>query len=413
MPKVKTSKKKKTAPAKSAPSAKAKPKKKAAAKAKTLKAVKSQDRPTKTKKKPVEPEEKPLTPLEKIAQIDHELVKLIQDRGRVVKQLAKRGDAAVGEVCARGAASDQLTDDAVGRCRGPLSQRSLRAVFRELHSGCRSLIRKTRVAFLGPTYSYSHLAAIHGFGQSVEFTPVGSIPAVFEEVNRGHSDFGLVPIENSTDGRIVDTLDMFTRLPVRICGEVDMEIHHTLLGKCPQAEIREVYSRPQALSQCRNWLAKHLPAARTIEVTSTSTAAQLAREKPGAAAIASLQAGVYYGLDVLAERIEDNASNTTRFAIIGDHSPDPTGNDKTAILFQVEHRPGGLAEAMNIFKNKGLNLTWIESFPIPGPDRGYLFFIEIEGHERDKPIGQAIGVLRRKALRLEILGSFPSTEVVE
>jgi chorismate mutase/prephenate dehydratase len=395
--------------------AKAKKKKKAAKSA-------AIGKPTPSKKKPAAkagavdaaaPKEKPLTPLEKIAQLDHELVKLIQERGRIVKQLAKRSDAAVAGVCALGAGSDQLTDEAIGRGRGPLSRQSLRAVFREVHSGCRSLIRKSRVAFLGPTYSYSHLAAIHSFGQSVEFVTVGSIPAVFEEVNRGLSDFGLVPIENSTDGRIVDTLDMFTRLPVKICGEVDMEIHHALLGKCPRTEVREVYSRPQALSQCRNWLAKHLPAARTIEVTSTSTAAQLAKEKPATAAIASFQAGIYYGLDVLAERIEDNLSNTTRFAIIGNRPPERTENDKTAILFQVEHRPGGLAEAMNIFKSGGLNLTWIESFPIPGPDRGYLFFMELEGHESDKPVQKALATLGRKALRLEVLGSFPATEVVE
>jgi chorismate mutase/prephenate dehydratase len=274
-------------------------------------------------------------------------------------------------------------------------------------SGCRSLVRELRIAFLGPLYSYSHLAALQRFGQSVEFVPVGSIPAVFEEVNRGHSDFGLVPVENSTDGRIADTLDMFTRLPVRICGEVEMEIRHMLLGKCPRTDVKEVYSRPQALSQCRNWLAKHVPSARTIEVTSTSTAAQLAKEKPGAAAIASLEAGVFYGLDVLAEKIEDNPSNTTRFAVIGDERTERTGNDRTAMLFQVEHRPGGLAEALNIFKRSRVNLTWLESFPIPGSDRAYLFFAEMEGHETDTRLRRAVTALERKALRLEILGSFP------
>ena len=228
-------------------------------------------------------------------------------------------------------------------------------------------------------------------------------------MNRGQSDNGLVPIENSTDGRIADTLDMFTRLPVRICGEVNMPIHHTLLGKCPRTEVKEVYSKPQALSQCRNWLAKHLPAARTVEVTSTSTAAQLAREKPGAAAIASFEAGVHYGLDVVVENIEDNASNTTRFAVIGDKAADRSGNDRTALLFQVEHRPGALAEAMNIFKREGVNLTWIESFPVPESPRTYLFFVEMEGHETDKPLRRAVSTIGKKALRLEILGSFPVT----
>jgi chorismate mutase/prephenate dehydratase len=238
---------------------------------------------------------------------------------------------------------------------------------------------------------------------------------VFEEVYRKQSDFGLVPVENSTDGRVADTLDMFTRMRVRICGEVELRIHHILLGKCPRTDVREVYSKPQALSQCRNWLAKHLPAARTIEVTSTSTAAQLAGEKPGAAAIASLQAGIYHGLEVLAENIEDNPSNTTRFAVIGGQAPPRTGNDRTAMLFQVEHRPGALADAMVIFKRNKLNLTWIESFPIPipGSKRGYLFFVEMEAHETDARLRRAVATLGKKALRLEILGSFPASTPVD
>ena len=181
----------------------------------------------------------------------------------------------------------------------------------------------------------------------------------------------------------------------------------------PRTDVKEVYSRPAALSQCRNWLTRHLPGARTIEVTSTSTAAQLAREKPGAAAIASLQAGVYYHLDVLAERIEDNSSNVTRFAVIGEEPAPRTGNDKTAMLFQVEHRPGALAEAMNIFKRNRLNLTWIESFPIPEVNRGYVFFVELEGHETDARVRRAIAILQRRTLRLEILGSYPVTGVIE
>ena len=333
---------------------------------------------------------------------------MVQDRAKLVQKMAQHKQSAA-ELHLAASLDEQALSSLVERSRGPLPRRAVRAIFGELTSGCRSLVRELRIAFLGPQYSYSHLAAMHRFGQTVEFVPVASIPAVFEEVNRGHSDFGLVPIENSTDGRIADTLDMFTRLPVRICGEVDIEIHHTLLGKCPRTEVREVYSRPQALSQCRNWLAKHLPAARTIEVTSTSTAAQLAKEKPGAAAIASLQAGVHYALDILAEQIEDNPSNTTRFAVIGGESCPPTGNDRTAILFQVEHRPGALAEAMNVFKRNRLNLTWIESFPIPGEKRGYLFFVELEGHEQDLRLRRAISALQSKALRLEILGSFPAS----
>jgi chorismate mutase/prephenate dehydratase len=167
------------------------------------------------------------------------------------------------------------------------------------------------------------------------------------------------------------------------------------------------------LSQCRNWLAKHLPASRLVEVTSTSTAAQLAQDKPGAAAIASLQAGVHFGLDVLAEDIEDNKSNSTRFAVIGDETAPRTGNDKCALMFEVAHRPGALADAMNIFKRHRLNLTWIESFPIARPEGGYMFFVEMEGHEADSGVRKAVKALERKVVRLDVLGSYAKLPPVD
>lgn len=343
----------------------------------------------------------------RLARLDEALVKLLNERTELALKIHASAQSS-GQAGALVGLQEETFVRAVELSKGPLPADSVRSVFRELLSGTRSLVRELRIAFLGPLYSYSHLAAIRRFGQAVEFVPVGSIAAVFEEVNRAQSDFGLVPIENSTDGRIADTLDMFTRIPLRICGEVELEIHHALLARCQRNEIKEVYSRPQALSQCRNWLAKHLPAARPIEVTSTSTAAQLAHEKPGAAAIASLEAGVHYGLSVLAEQIEDNPGNTTRFALIGDQSAPRTGRDKTAMMFQVEHRPGALAEAMNVFKRNRLNLTWIESFPIPGSKRAYLFFVEMEGHESDPRVRRATAALQRKTLRLELLGSFPT-----
>jgi chorismate mutase/prephenate dehydratase len=199
---------------------------------------------------------------------------------------------------------------------------------------------------------------------------------------------------------------MFTRLPVKICGEVQMRIHHNLLAKCARDQVEEVYSKAQPLSQCRNWLAKHLPGARTIEVTSTTTAAQLAQDKPGAAAIASIQAGIHYGLNVLAADIEDQSGNLTRFAVIGEETGPRTGKDKCAIMVEIVHQPGSLADAMAIFKRNRLNLTWIESFPISRPEGGYLFFIEMEGHELDARVRNAIEALARKAVRLEVLGSF-------
>ncbi len=344
--------------------------------------------------------------------LDQEIVKLLNQRARLTTHLATIAES-------NGQSPILLEDppSAVARAleanKGPLGNDCIRAIFQELISGSQALEHRVRVAFLGPHYSYSHVAALHRFGGSVDQVPVGSIAAVFEEVNAGHADFGLVPIENSTDGRIADTLDMFTRLRVRVCGEVQLRIHHNLLGKCGRGEITEVYSRPQALSQCRNWLAKHLPAARLVEVTSTSTAAQLACDKEGAAAIASIQAGVHYGLSVLAQNIEDNSANVTRFAVIGDRQAQRTGKDKTAAMFEVVDRPGSLADAMVIFKRNKLNLSWIESFPISRPDGGYLFFIEIDGHEADSRVRKALATLNKKAVRLEVLGSYPKSEVVD
>lgn len=346
-----------------------------------------------------------------IDRIDRQLVKLINDRAQVAIKIGRLKEQS-GEVVYDPVREEAVLARALELSDGPLSPACVRAIFRELISGSRSLEQTLKIAFLGPEYTYSHLAAIHRFGQSVDYVSVGTIAAVFEEVNAGHSHYGLAPLENSTDGRVADTLDMFTRIPVRVCGEVQLWIHHNLLARCPRSDIQEVYSKPQVLSQCRNWLAKHLPLARTIEVTSTAAAAQLAKDKQGAAAIASRQAGVHYGLDVLAEEIEDNRSNHTRFAVIGQHSGPRTGADKTALMFEVEHKPGRLADAMSVFKRNRLNLTWIESFPISRPEGGYMFFVELEGHEQDGSVRRTIAALQRRTVRFEVLGSYAKTTPV-
>jgi len=296
---------------------------------------------------------------------------------------------------------------------GPLSDAVVRAVFRELLSGTRELVRRTRVVYLGPQFSFSHLAAVEHFGTAAELVPVPTIAAVFDALSRKQADAGVVPVENSTDGRVADTLDMFARLPLRICGEVELRIHHFLLGKCARHEVAEVYSKPQALSQCRTWLARHLPEARTVETESTAVAARLAAQKPAAAAIASRQAGAHYGLDVIAADIEDNRQNVTRFAVIGDQSPARTGHDKTSLMFELPHKPGALADAMAIFKRHRLNLTWIESFPMPDTPNEYLFFVEFQGHPTQLAAQRALRALTTKTVRLEILGSYPATKPVE
>lgn len=338
---------------------------------------------------------------------------------QLVQQLNERAEIARELECDQAQNTDSRATEpnevarAAQRNPGPLSDGCVRAVFRELASGCRELRQQVRVAYLGPQYSYSHLAAIQRFGQSAELIPVTTIEAVLDAVNREDVQFGLVPLENSTDGRIADTLDVFVRMPVRISGEVPLRIHHNLLGKCRREDVREVHSKPQALSQCRNWLSRHLPGARVVETTSTTAAAELAATKPGVAAIASLQAGVNYELDVLAAHIEDNPHNVTRFAVMGHAAVARTGRDVTNLMFQLVHEPGALADAMAIFKRNRLNLTWIESFPLAGSNNEYLFFVELEGYETDVRVRRAITSLRRKTKRLEILGSYARAEPID
>ena len=340
-----------------------------------------------------------------IQRLDRDLLKALSDRARAVQKLAKMRQNEHQPLYDLTEEQEAL-GELLPQNKGPLSNDALRSVYREILGSARALVKPIRVAYLGPKYSYSHLAAIDRFGDGPDLTPVATIKAVFESIHFHQTDFGIVPIENSTDGRIVDTLDMFARLPTRITGEVQLAIHHHLLGKCSRGEVTEVYSKPQALSQCREWLAKNLSGAKQVEMTSTAIAAQIAADKPGAAAIASLEAGMHYGLAVIDGEIEDNKNNVTRFAVIGGEMPHRTGRDKTALMFEIAHKPGSLADAMLVFKRGRLNLTWIESFPMPGTKSEYLFFVELEGHQTDSRVKKALAALHRKTARLEVLGSY-------
>ncbi|WP_235934972.1 prephenate dehydratase [Candidatus Laterigemmans baculatus] len=352
-----------------------------------------------------------------LEKLDRQLIELLARRVQLVA--SHRGvelganaatPAAAEPVTARTLAEEQrkMQEFVAGAADVPgLSKAAVGELMRHIASVCLSTTRPPRIAYLGPQYSYSHLAAVKCFGDAAGLIPVASIGAVFESIIRHDAQAGVVPIENSTDGRVVDTLGMFLKHRVRICGELLLPIHHYLLSRTPRQEIVEVYSKPQALSQCRDWLAHNLPLARLVEMSSTAAAAQLAADRPGAAAIASVEAGRQYGLDVIDAAIEDNPNNVTRFALLGTEPTERTGHDKTALLFQVHHRPGALADAMTLFKRDGLNLTWIESFPVPGANSEYLFFIELEGHESDPPVAHAIATLGKKAERLEVLGSYP------
>lgn len=347
-----------------------------------------------------------------IERLDRQLLDLISRRALLT---AKQGEQQSLGVAGRMARADRQIAALVAERDDPagLSAATQADLLRHVASVCLQGVHRARVTYLGPPHSYSHLAAIQFFGDGTLLSPVASIAAVFESVSRHDAHAGVVPIENSTDGRVVDTLGVFVRLRMRICGEVLLAVHHHLLSRTPREGIVEVYSKPQALSQCRGWLANHLPAARLVEISSTAAAAQLAAEKEGAAAVASFEAGRAYGLDVIDSGIEDNPNNVTRFAILGREAPERTGDDKTALLFQVDHQPGALADAMVIFKRHGLNLTWIESFPMPGSQSEYLFFIEAEGHLSDPPMAAAVAALQRRALRLDVLGSYPRGVLVQ
>src|SRR5215469_6713369 len=315
-----------------------------------------------------------------IDKLDLQILKLVNERASVASEIGKFKNEHGEEVFSPAREEEVLKNvlESQDKIKGVLDHDTIRAIFRELMSGSRALQKIVKVAYLGPEYSYSHLAAVERFGQTVELMRVGSIAAVFEEVNRGHADYGVVPLENSTDGRVADTLEMFIRLPqLKISAEVRLRIHHNLLANCEQQEIRRIYSKPQALSQCRNWLSKNVPHASLHEVASTATAAELSQREPGAAAVASRQAAVRYGLRILFPDIEDYPNNETRFAVIGHQEAGRTGHDKTAIMFRVPHSPGSLVSVLDIFKQNKLNLTWIESFPASrGGKPEYVFFVD-------------------------------------
>jgi chorismate mutase/prephenate dehydratase len=349
-----------------------------------------------------------------IDKLDLAILKLVNERASVAAEIGKFKNDHGEEVFSPAREEEVLKNvlESHDKGKGPLDPDTVRAVFREIMSGSRALQKVVKVAYLGPEYSFSHLAAVERFGQAVEFLGVGSIAAVFEEVNRGHADFGVVPVENSSDGRVADTLDMFMRLPhLVICAEVRLRVHHNLMARCSQQEIRRVYSKGQALSQCRNWLSKNVPQASLHEVSSTAAAAQLALTEPGAAAVASRQAAVRYNLRILFSEIEDSPYNETRFAVIGHQKSAKTGHDKTALMFRVPHHPGSLVEALDVFKANKINLTWIESFPAKTTKPEYIFFVDFEGHTDDPKVSKALKQLADHCEEMTVLGSFPMAQL--
>jgi chorismate mutase/prephenate dehydratase len=292
---------------------------------------------------------------------------------------------------------------------GPLPDEDLAAIYREIISASRKLQCPLRVAYWGPPGTNTHIAAIAHFGRSTDFAAVSSIPDVFYSVEKGVAHYGVVPVENSTEGVVAHTLDMFLEARLKICAEANLDIHHNLLSNAKaDAEVKRVYCIGQAEAQCRRFLRRELSHAEIVPATNTAVAAQLAAKDKACAAIGTQLAAELYGLKILATNIEDNPHNQTRFLIVGLQTPEPTGQDRCSLLFSVPHKAGSLVEALNIFGKYGVNLTMIESRPAPFTAFEYVFFVDVEGHERDEKVSQAISALRQSALFVTILGSYPA-----
>ena len=272
----------------------------------------------------------------------------------------------------------------------------------------RKIETELTVAFMGPPATFSHMASIQHFGSSIRMLPESTIQDVFEAVEKEKADYGVVPVENSTEGPVSLTLDQFIPSEVKICAEIMTRISHDLLSLSGIAEeVKKIYSHPQALSQCREWLRKNFPQARFEEAGSTAKAAQLVLKDPQAAAIASSLAAPLYGLKVVAFQIEDHLNNSTRFLVLGRQEAKRTGRDKTSVLFVVSHAPGTLFRVLQVFYEKGINLTKIESRPNKGKPWEYIFFIDFEGHAMDPHVAQALDEVRKRVLFVKLLGSYP------
>ena len=348
----------------------------------------------------------------RIDELDHQLVQLLNERARVVVEIGKLKNKTGIAVYAPDREKEVFARIAKTN-KGPLPDKCLVAIWRELMSGSFALERPLRIGYLGPGGSFSHTAATLKFGQSVEYEPLADIRSIFDEVSKGHCDLGLVPIENTTGGGVIETLDALIDSDVKICSEVLMAIHHNLLGNCPLEEIEKIYSKPEVFAQCRNWLSATFKEAKTIPSTSTANAAKMTAEEPKVAAIGSVVAAELYGLKIICENIEDITNNITRFLVVSREDAKPTGEDKTAILFSTAHKAGALADVLEVFKRYNINLTNIESRPSKKRQWEYYFFVDFMGHRTEKQVQKGLEEARKHCLQLSILGSFPrATELL-
>lgn len=292
---------------------------------------------------------------------------------------------------------------------GPFPDAAVRTIFQEIMSACLSLEKPLRVAFLGPEGTFTHLAARQQFGGSSQSLPQGTIQAVFQAVERGRADYGVVPVENATEGSVDTTLDAFLDSPLRICAEILLPVDQALLlrAELDLGTVRRVYSHPQGLGQCRRWLDARLPQADRIEAPSTSEAARLAREDAEGAAVASELAAELFGLKVAETKIQDLAANATRFLVLGPKGAEPTGRDRTTLLAMAQDGPGALLHLLEPLARRGLNLSRIQSRPTRRKLWEYAFFLDIEGHAGEPLLAEALVELQGACASMKILGSYP------
>lgn len=347
---------------------------------------------------------------EAIDRIDDEILRLLNERSKHVIEIghAKKeldSNAPLHTPGRETAIVERLTRQNTG----PFPNDAIRPVYREIMSASLSLEGPQTVAYLGPPATFTHLACLRKFGESAHCVPVNGIKDVFDEVERGRALYGVVPIENSTEGVVNYTLDMFIDSNLIIYGEVLQEVSHHLMSKTGRMEdIQTIYSHPHALAQCRNWLETNMPNVPIAETPSTASAAERCVEEPKCAAIASELAAQLYGLQILKSRIEDNINNFTRFLILSRHPSERTGKDKTSIMLSVKDKAGALYDLLRPFASHGINMTKIESRPSRRKAWEYIFFVDFEGHREEDRIRKALEEIKGRCLFLKILGSYPS-----
>jgi chorismate mutase/prephenate dehydratase len=349
-----------------------------------------------------------LTPLrQRIDALDDELLRLLNERAQVVLEVGrvKQSKQAPLHVPEREAA---IVKRLLASNPGPFPAQAVVAVFKEIISASLNLEGPIRITYLGPEATFTHLAARHYFGSGCTFLSRGSIPEIIAAVEKGDAAYGVVPVENSSEGSVAQTLDEVALSNLTVCGELIERIHHCLLSREPTLEsVGTVYAHPQSFAQCRRWLESRLPGAHLTEMASNAQAAKRAAKEPRVAAIASGLAGDLYGLTTLAENIEDSASNQTRFWVIAREGRPPTGNDKTSVLVSLKHEAGALHGMLSPFDAHGINLTRIESRPSRQRPWEYLFFIDLEGHPGTPAVQAAIDELKEASLWVRVLGAYP------